>query len=262
MSLLPKEHGAYGQMALPLLTSLAVTGLRPLPAWLCLIVIAGFLLHEPSLVVMGLRGPRARWQVSRFAWLYIGVVAAMGVIAGLVVLVSMPRSALWTLLVPVMFAVALFAAAFRGREKTATAQVSAALAFSAVALPICASVGIPLRVGVLLSAAFAVQFGLTTLAVRVVVLRVRGGGDERATRRTRVLVYGIAAVTLMAVMAGVFARRVPGWVLLPFVPGIAAAVITAAWPPPATRLKRLGWTLAATSVVTAIALVAIGRAMV
>jgi len=58
-SLLPQEHGAYGQLAMPLLTGLALG--RPTPAGLTLAAAAvlGFVAHEPLLVALGRRGRRA-----------------------------------------------------------------------------------------------------------------------------------------------------------------------------------------------------------
>jgi hypothetical protein len=58
-TLVPREHGAYGQLAMPLLTALAIG--RPGISALALTaaVVLAFVAHEPLLVAVGQRGPRA-----------------------------------------------------------------------------------------------------------------------------------------------------------------------------------------------------------
>ncbi len=58
MSLLPKEHGAYGQMAFPLATAFAVAGMNAPALLIGVAVLAGSLAHEPVLVLLGMRGTR------------------------------------------------------------------------------------------------------------------------------------------------------------------------------------------------------------
>jgi YwiC-like protein len=57
-SLWPREHGAYFQLAVPLITALAMR--VPSSAGVALAVASclAFLAHEPLLVRVGLRGPR------------------------------------------------------------------------------------------------------------------------------------------------------------------------------------------------------------
>ena len=54
VGLLPREHGAYFQMGLHMATAFAVAGVALPPALFALAVIAGFLAHEPLLVVLEL----------------------------------------------------------------------------------------------------------------------------------------------------------------------------------------------------------------
>jgi hypothetical protein len=58
-TLVPHEHGAYGQLAMPLLTALALG--RPGAASLLLTyaIVVAFVAHESLLVVLGQRGKRA-----------------------------------------------------------------------------------------------------------------------------------------------------------------------------------------------------------
>jgi hypothetical protein len=66
-ALLPKEHGAYGQIAFPLVTVFVVTGVSPAGVLLTAAAVAGFLAHEPAAIVLGARGPRARRELSSAA---------------------------------------------------------------------------------------------------------------------------------------------------------------------------------------------------
>jgi hypothetical protein len=73
--LLPKEHGAYGQLAFPLITALIVAGLSVAGALLTVAVVAAFLAHEPAAVVLDQRGARARRELggSAIRWLAVAL---------------------------------------------------------------------------------------------------------------------------------------------------------------------------------------------
>src|SRR5205823_6340503 len=60
IALLPKEHGAYGQLLFPLITAMAV-GRPGVAAWsFAAAAVCAFLAHEPLLLLLGQRGPCAR----------------------------------------------------------------------------------------------------------------------------------------------------------------------------------------------------------
>jgi hypothetical protein len=58
--LLPKEHGAYGQLTLPLVTAIAAAGVSTAGLLLIAGAVAAFVAHESALILLGLRGTRAR----------------------------------------------------------------------------------------------------------------------------------------------------------------------------------------------------------
>ena len=97
--MLPKEHGAYGQLLFPLVTAAAMG--RPTLAAVALIITATaiFLSHEPLLVLAGSRGPRARRDDGARARRWLTAVATIALIAGLTALRSMANGSRWTLLV-------------------------------------------------------------------------------------------------------------------------------------------------------------------
>jgi hypothetical protein len=255
-ALLPKEHGAYGQLAFPVVTGVTLAGAQASSALVAVTVVAGFLLHEPLLIVLGHRGIRARREHGRAARAWLTTVAAVMLTAGLLAMRIVPPRQWWTLLVPAIPAALLFFAAAAGREKSAAAQVSAAVAFSLTVIPIGVPAGVPATASLVISSAFAVSFVLATLAVRVVILRVRAGGDRQASRRTARLVLVLATTTTVALSAAAGLADIPSLAVAAFVPGVVTATLIAWSPPPPARLRSLGWLLIATSALTSLLLIA------
>ena len=70
-TLLPREHGAYGQLSLPLVTALSVAGPSIAGLLVAVSAVAAFVAHEPASVLLGLRGARVRQELGRTAtqWL-------------------------------------------------------------------------------------------------------------------------------------------------------------------------------------------------
>jgi hypothetical protein len=250
--LLPKEHGAYGQVVFPLVSVFSVAGVSPAGLAVSAAVVAGFLAHEPALIVLGLRGARAKREQLSSAARWLGVCLVVGAAAALTALVVIDTAARWSLLVPVVPAGCLLGAMISGREKSWYGETAAALAFAGVAVPIAIAAGTSTETALSVATPFAVLSITTTLAVRVVILRMRGGGDPHAATATRRATFVVAAVS----GALITALTVVGW-LEPFVPlasapGVFTAAVVAARPPAATRLRALGWTLVGVSVLTAI----------
>ena len=78
---LPKEHGAYGQVAFPLATAFGVAGVSTDGLLLSATVIAGFLAHEPAAIVLGLRGSRAKRELGASAIVWLCCCLATGIAA-------------------------------------------------------------------------------------------------------------------------------------------------------------------------------------
>jgi hypothetical protein len=260
MILLPKEHGAYGQVALPLVTALVVAGTTGPALLIASAVLGGFLAHEPALVLLGMRGARIqREQRTRAAaWLALLVVSAVSAVA--LAAAWLPPSDWWPLLVPAIPTIPLTVAVITNREKTWPAEICASLAFSGAAFPVAVAGGGTAATAATVTTVFAVNFSLATLGVRAVILAVRGGGHPAAARATRRAVLALASATQVALVV------TAAWGLLPWsapiatVPGIAAAAWLVATLPPASQLRRVGWTLMATSAITATILILTLRA--
>jgi YwiC-like protein len=254
VSMLPKEHGAYGQIAFPILTAFFVSGISVAGLLIAAPVVAGFLAHEPAAVLLGLRGTRARRDLRPPAVRWLGCAVAVGVIAG--ALLTLNPAVRWSLAVPLAPALLLAVATATGNDKSWQGETSAAVAFAETAVPVSMAASAPAEGGLAVAIPFALLFVASTLAVRVVILGVRGGGDIQATTATRratlSLVAGAAAVLALVVAIGLL----PASVLITSIPGLLTAALIAVRPPKPNRLRTVGWTLIGVSVVTTAIIVA------
>lgn len=253
ISLLPKEHGAYGQMALPLATSLVVAG----PSWsgllTALAVMAGFAGHEPLLVLLGRRGVRLRrerWAEAR-RWLLASATTGMAAAIGGVWLAH-PSIRPWFLLPLAPLAVIAEAIA-ENREKSVSGEVAVALAFSLTAVPVCLAGGTPVEVALAVGVTFAAVFVTGTMAVRMVILAPR---EPRAARTIRNGVFVSTLGVTIALSGAASRNHLPWSALIAAAPGLAGAAWLAALPPSPARLTSVGWTLVMTSSAAALILIA------
>jgi hypothetical protein len=256
MSLLPREHGAYGQIAFPLIAAFAVAGASGAGLLFAGAVVAGFLAHEPALVMLGQRGPRAKRELWHSARRRLGWCVLLGAAAGLGALLTIEPSVRWSIAVPLLPAVLLAVAAARGEEKSWYGETAAALAFSGAAVPVSMAGGVSPSRAAAVAIPFALLFVSSTLAVRVVILRVRRGGDPRATAVTRRAAVSLAAGGSAALGLVSAAGLLPASVMASAAPGLLTAAVIAVYPPAPSRLRTLGWTLVAISVLTTAIVVA------
>lgn len=255
MSLFPKEHGAYGQISFPLIAAFAVAGLSRGGLLLATAMIAGFLAHEPSLVLLGLRGPRTKRELGARATRWLGCCLVAGLAAGTAGLLAMPSSVRWSAAVPLVPATLLIVAALRGSEKSWYGETATALTCAGAAVPISMAAGVSFPTSVRVAIPFALLFVSSTLAVRVVILRVRRGGDLDATAATRraALALAVASSILLVLASG--RGLLPPSILVAAAPGLLTATAIAVRPPAPARLRTLGWTLVVISVLTTVIVV-------
>jgi hypothetical protein len=253
--MLPREHGAYGQLLFPLVTALALTRFQGAALLTALAAVAAFVAHEPLLVLSGGRGARARRENQRRAVIWLVTASAIAIAAGLFGYAATPAGDRLIFLSPLLLAGVLIVLLLREREKSTAGEIIAAIALSSAAIPVCASVGSPHR-GLVIAVIFGGLFVVSTLAVRIVILAVRGGGNPEAVRRTR-LQLATAAMLLVttAVLLATRSALPPLTAAVTIVPGLALATAMAVRPPPASRLRTIGWTLVATSAFTAAVLI-------
>jgi len=108
-SVLPKEHGAYGPLLFPLLTALTVGRRTPSALLLGAAAVCAFLTHEPLLVLLGQRGPRAAREQRSLAriWFTSTAVAAAAFAATAILTMRPSVSSIGTFAAPVVLAAAL-----------------------------------------------------------------------------------------------------------------------------------------------------------
>ena len=251
----PKEHGAYGQMAVPLAAALMAGGVRMPSLCLALAVVAAFVAHEPLLVLLGRRGARARREAFARAAGWLAVTATVAFAAGLAGMWTMPEKARWTLLVPMAPATLLAAAVAANREKGVLGEAAAALAFSCASVPVCLAGGGPTAGAFGIAAVFAGVFVAETLAVRAMLVASRGGGDVSAAKRTRAWAVMAAVIAVAGLSAAWQLDLLSGAAPLAAAPGLVVALWLAAAPPQPTRLRQVGWTLVATAIWAGVVLV-------
>jgi hypothetical protein len=247
----PKEHGAYGQAAFPLVTAFLAGGVSAGGLLIAVAAVASFLGHEPAAVLLGGRGPRAARDQRAHALRWLACAAAVALAAGIGAVLTMPPSARWSLGVPLAPAILLALATVRGREKTWLGETATALAFSGAAVPVSLAAGAPVATGLSVAIPFALLFVASTLAVRVVILRVRAGGNARAAAATRHATLALVVGGSITIGAAVAFGLLPASILIAAAPGLLTASAVAMYPPAPNRLRGLGWTLVAVSAATA-----------
>lgn len=223
-------------------------------------VVAGFLAHEPALVLQGARGNRVRRDDGARARVWLAVTGALCLAAGASAFALMPPDARRAVAVPLVPALVLGWMAATSREKSAVGEVSAALSFSTAAAPAAVASGLPAPATAAIALTYGAFFTVSTLSVRVIVLAVRGGGDVAAVARTRRALAGVVtmaiAVTTLLTSSGYLVQGAP----LAIAPGVLLATGVALRPPPPSQLRRVGWVLVAVSAATMLALVGVIRA--
>ncbi len=250
-SLLPQEHGAWGQLFAPLLTALALG--RPGPAAISLATSAvlGFLAYEPALVVLGQRGARVLREDGpragrRLTGLALAALAAGGLGLGLA-----PPAVRWAALPTPILAAAAAAVVSRRLEFTLGGEIVIAVALSSVGLPVALAAGARLDAALAAWATWILAFTAATLAVQVLLARARSEGRARAA----VSAAGVAGTGIVA--AALAARGIlPGAALLALAPPALVSFALCVLPVPASRLKEVGWTLMGASLLTVVLLAA------
>jgi hypothetical protein len=255
MSFFPKEHGAYGQMIFPLVTSMVVSGATAGSLLFAGAIVSGFLVHEPLLVLLGFRGPRARREAGSAALWWVVILTAVLIVMGASAVRWMePRDRIAVIL-PLVPAVYLFVAAASGKGKSIGAEVAVAIAFSLTAIPLSLLGEVPAVSGVMVALAFATNFVLATLAIRVVIAKVRGGGNPALVVTMRRSVYTLAILIPIAAALAVLRGVIPSLPLVALAPGIVVSLWIAITAPPPAKLRTVGWALVTTSAVVAALLI-------
>ncbi len=242
-SLVPHEHGAYGQLFVPLAAGLVLARFSPLALTVAASASALFFAHEPALVLLGHRGARALAENRSRAWRRFTLLGALGLAAGAAAVLLGSRPLREALLAPVALGAPVVVLLLRRQEKTTAGEILAASALAAWAWPISVAGGLASASGALVAAVFAAAFASATLAVRVVIARAkrRPAGALRLASLA-VFVGGAAALAFSP-------RPLAALALVPA--GLLSVTVALAHPRP-QRLREIGWSVVAASLVTAV----------
>jgi hypothetical protein len=250
-SLLPREHGAYVQLAFSLSTALALGKLRSAQLLLTVAASAAFLAHEPVVVMLGERGGRAYDQVKERATRAAAALLAIAAIAGVAGWLGAPPLARGAVLLPLFLAALLVRLIFTRREKTATGELLLALTFSSALIPVALAGGVAPRPAAIASVVWALVFLVETFAAR----GVRNSAKEARNLRRP---FGPALLSSAAAVVAVSLLSAAG--VLPVLAG--AAVLPAALIAVACgmlrihprHLRAIGWSFAASNLLAFAAL--------
>jgi hypothetical protein len=249
--LLPREHGVWFQLGLPLATALLVTGAPPAALWLAGAALAALLAHEPLLLVLGHRGARRGERDGDRAQAWGLLLAGIGGMCLVLGTLALPPEARPFLALPLILGGEVLLLAWNRQERTLSGEVLAALALSAWAAPIAMAGGLRATAALTLWGTYGLAFSLATLAVRTVIASHRPHarrGLLRCTGATSITLLLVAAVA-WAVASGLPAVRVVA--LLPV--GLVALGLCVSLPSP-RKLHSIGWTLGVAGTLTLVLL--------
>lgn len=249
--LLPREHGAWAQLAFPLLTGLILGRGAPGAFAFAGVAVAAFLAHEPAAVLRGARGVRLKNELAgraRTRLLWLGGALATGVLAAALVA---PARAWQAATVPGVLGLLLVPLFLAGRLKSLGGEVLLTAALASLVLPLGRSgpAGMPE-----VALAGAVWFGAFVppiVTVHALKARVKQRGRGR---------WLLVAAPLVALL--VIAGALTAWALLPpwgraslavLPPAVATLGVAVSAPHP-RHLKQVGWTVAAADVVALVLL--------
>jgi len=245
-SLMPKEHGAYGQLALPLITALLCG--RPTVAALfhATTAVLAFFAHEPLLVLLGHRGSRALRESDARARVRFLLLAVLSLFCAVLALACSALGAQLAFLVPLLGAALVGFAIWRKQERSAWGEIAAASALSSAGLPVAIAGGVSPPLAFLGWGVWSIGFALVTLSLRRVIQGGRGTTHDGAWS------FALPSLLLCACSIAAWISDSMAVAAMPMV-GFASGLLVA--PPSPKRLPRIGWFLVMSSVATGLLLV-------
>jgi len=250
-SLAPREHGAYGQLALPMLAALGAGRPGLVAALLCASAWALFLANEPALVLLGRRGERLRTEERPRAIARLAGLTIAGASLGVTALVLAPPPVRSALVLPVLLGAAFAAIVLLGQERSLVGEALAALALSGVSFPVAIASGLTPGASARAWCVWALGFGALLVPVRSI------GARRRAT--TSMVPRLLPVLLALAIAVGALRAGFGAGHLLALAPLVLAASWFAVSPPPPRSLPRVGWTVVGAGLLTTALLIVVAR---
>lgn len=244
-------------LTFPVLSGLVLGGISWPGLVFALMAVAGFLAHEPLLIVLGGRGERLRSSQDPAARRRLARIGAAMAVAGTVFVLAAPSAAWAPALLSGVLAAVVGGLLFAGRTKTLAGELLVACAFASVHGTVAASGGAGPWAVFLPVAVWATSFAVATLSVHALKYRFKGRGPGRWTVAAAPTLAGaLVIVATMALVAG----HPLGFVAASLVPKSAVVLSLAVLSVHPRHLKRVGWSLVGADGATLILLVlALGR---
>ncbi len=243
----PREHGALSELLLPLLVAHWTS--RPTVAgWAFTVgVLAAFAAHEPLLVLLGRRGPRARREQGGPALRWLSGWTAVALAGAALGLWAAPAESVMALALPGVGALLVGALLALDQEKTLFGEMLVGPTLAACAVPVAVAGGFGLGPALSVWGVWARGNSAATWAVHATIRRRKGNLGVLG----RLLPLGVMAAFAMV-------ARLESWVgwreLVAVAPLLGSSVLLAGWAPHPRHLRRVGWLLAASGLATALLL--------
>lgn len=235
-----------------MITALAV-GRPGVAAWsFAAAAVCAFLAHEPLLILLGQRGPRARRERHDDAVRWFAALATVSAALGALAFVLMTPIARLAVGVPIALALMLVALVLANVERTTIGEAVSATTLASVAIPLAIASDASMTAAVTCAAAFASGFVAATICVHAVIAHTRYPPGTRSRATAIVITLAVLSILVSLRSRGLVASVAP-WAAAPLLVGGAAL---AAVPPSARQLRIIGWTLAATTAATSLVLIA------
>ena len=245
--LLPREHGAYGQLLLPTVTALGLWGSpQPVSYLLWVTALALFWAHEPLLVILGQRGTRPRREHGRWAGVLLLLLLLVATGSLLAAYQRLPISLRPHLAVPFGLGGLILPWLFARKEKTTVAELLVAIALSSWAAPILLSKGVAMARAYQLVWSFALLFVAAVLLVRGLMNKLSLGWS-----------LGVAGVGLLATHWAGLHGLLPPHAIWPLVPMVLLVTGLALVRPSPRYLRHVGWSIVVVTLAM-IAMVSLG----
>ncbi len=243
--LLPREHGAYALVIAPLLTAFC----RETPSWtgaaLALATLAAFVLHEPVLILLSQRGPRARRELGALATRAVWVRGSVLALSGGYGLYSANAETRIGLAGVALLGLLVLALAIKAREKSGLGTLILAWSSALAAVPVALANGWSPADALLTAVVFAVTGAASMFTVRELIPKRRREDSLAA------YVGGMSAVVaLVAMLAGALRNELPVYFTWALVPTLVVAAVVLRLHPHPRHLKTVGWSLIAAKVCT------------
>ncbi len=252
-SLLPREHGAYAQIAFPQITALALGR----PGWAALLLLAAivcvFLLHEPLMILTGARGGRARREQAHRARRRAALLLAVALPAGAGGLLLAGTGTRLAALIVLALAALLLPLILSRQEKTAPGELLVAVTLASTMVPVAFASGVAPRVAGIAAGVWMIAFTLSTITVRSIIARAKRDAAPGWAHFAAPL-WCAAAIT--AAFALAVAGHLPTLAAVAVVPTALVALIFGSLGIHPRNLRRMGWSLVASNVVALLALIA------